>query len=137
MGYDIETWASDPDLWYRALFPADRGRVDREWEAAFEAGARFHSEYRLIRRTAPSRGSGDLASITVCRRPGDGLAGVIVDISDVRFAEEAVARSEARYRNLVEHLPAVVYVDSPDIEPLSLYVSPSSSEILGHAPIET
>ncbi len=54
----------------------------------------------------------------------------------VRFAEEAAARSEARYRKLVEHLPAVVYVDSPDIEPLSLYVSPSSSEILGYAPID-
>ena len=65
-----------------------------------------------------------------------GWQGVIVDISDVRLAEEAAARSEARYRNLVEHLPAVVYVDSPDVEPLSLYVSPSSTEILGYAPIE-
>ena len=137
LGYDIETWASDPDLWYRALFPADRARVDREREAAFEAGARFHSEYRLIRR------DGSLVWVRETSHPitdavgqVTGWQGVIVDISDVRFAEEAAARSEARYRNLVEHLPAVVYVDSPDIEPLSLYVSPSSTEILGYAPIE-
>ncbi|MGZ5316929.1 MAG: PAS domain-containing protein [Actinomycetota bacterium] len=136
-GYDIETWACDPDLWYRARFPADRVRVDREWEAAFEAGARFHSEYRLIRR------DGSLVWVRETTHPitdaagrVTGWQGVIVDISDVRFAEEAAARSEARYRNLVEHLPAVVYVDSPDIEPLSLYVSPSSTEILGYAPIE-
>jgi PAS domain S-box-containing protein len=136
-GYDLETWARDPDLWYRALFPADHARVDLEWKAAFEAGARFHSEYRLIRR------DGTLAWVRETTHPitdasGEvtGWQGVIVDISDVRFAEEAAARSEARYRNLVEHLPAVVYVDSPDVEPLSLYVSPSSTEILGFAPIE-
>ena len=48
-GYDLETWARDPDLWYRALFPADRARVDLEWKAAFEGAPYSHGD-RLIRR---------------------------------------------------------------------------------------
>ena len=50
-GYDLEVWARRPGPVVReALFAADRARVDREWGAAFEAGVRFHSEYRLTRR---------------------------------------------------------------------------------------
>ncbi len=43
--------------------------------------------------------------------------------------------SEARYRALVERLPVVVYVDSDDPEPWTLYVSPSVERILGY-PVE-
>ena len=136
-GYDSQTWVSDPDLWYRIMFLADRERVMREWAIAVDAEAQVLAEYRIVRR------DGTVAWIretTTPRRDEHGKLvawqGVTTDISDRRFAEDAAARSEARYRNLVEHLPVVVYVDSPDIEPLSLYVSPSSIEILGYAPTD-
>jgi len=43
--------------------------------------------------------------------------------------------SEARYRALVEHLPVVVYVDSDEAEPWTLYVSPNVEQMLGY-PVE-
>jgi len=42
--------------------------------------------------------------------------------------------SEARYRLLIEQVPVVVYVDSNDAYPESLYVSPQATSILGHPP---
>jgi PAS domain S-box-containing protein len=48
--------------------------------------------------------------------------------------EDAFEASDARYRTLVEQVPAVVYVDSNDEHPRSLYVSPQVTEILGIPP---
>ncbi len=38
------------------------------------------------------------------------------------------------YRSLVERVPAIVYVDSNDQRPDSLYISPQVEELLGHPP---
>ena len=42
--------------------------------------------------------------------------------------------SESRYRTLVEQVPAVVYVDTNDPMPTSLYVSPQIETLLGYPP---
>ena len=42
--------------------------------------------------------------------------------------------SEALYRNLIERVPAVVYIDSNDQRPDSLYISPQVEEVFGHPP---
>jgi PAS domain S-box-containing protein len=42
--------------------------------------------------------------------------------------------SDRLYRTLVERIPAVVYVDSSDQRPDSLYISPQVRELLGHPP---
>lgn len=42
--------------------------------------------------------------------------------------------SDALYRNLVERVPAVVYIDSNDQRPDSLYISPQVQEVFGHPP---
>src|SRR5438132_7929766 len=43
---------------------------------------------------------------------------------------------EARYRALVEHIPAVTYIDAADRTSSSLYMSPQVQEILGYPPEE-
>jgi len=40
--------------------------------------------------------------------------------------------SEQLYQSLVEHVPALVYIDSNDQRPDSLYLSPQVEELLGH-----
>jgi PAS domain S-box-containing protein len=42
--------------------------------------------------------------------------------------------SEQLYRSLVERVPAVVYIDSNDQRPDSLYISPQIEGLLGHPP---
>ncbi len=134
-GYDVETWKTDRDLWRRVIFADDRARVLAAWDASVEQGAIFDEEYRFVRR------DGTLAWVRETIYPlGDHAGaisawqGLMFDISDQRLAEEAATSSEARYRDLLERLPAVVYVDSPEPEPRSLYLSPNSTEILGHSP---
>jgi PAS domain S-box-containing protein len=136
-GFDADTWVSDPDLWYRIMFPADRERVMHEWATAVDAEAPFLSEYRIVRRDGAVVW---IRETTTPWRDEHGRLvtwqGVTTDVSERRSAEDTAARSEARYRTLVEHLPVVVYVDSPDVRPRRLYVSPSSTEILGYAPTD-
>ena len=50
-----------------------------------------------------------------------------------REAEAALTEAEARYRSLVEQIPAVVYADDGDV---TTYVSPQIQQILGVSPEE-
>src|ERR687893_233432 len=53
-----------------------------------------------------------------------------------RRAEEALGRSEERYRTLVEQIPAVTYIDPVDDPGTSLYTSPQIEGMLGYTPEE-
>ena len=44
---------------------------------------------------------------------------------------EDLQLSDAYYRALVENIPAIVYIDSNETTPRSLYVSPNVERILG------
>ncbi len=65
------------------------------------------------------------------------LLAVIRDISERRRAEEELRLSEAKYRNLVEQIPAITYILSMDnlLGP-SIYISPQLKDILGFSPEE-
>jgi diguanylate cyclase (GGDEF)-like protein/PAS domain S-box-containing protein len=58
------------------------------------------------------------------------------DIRDRIAAREARFEAEAKYRSLVEHIPAVVYLDPVDEDSLSMYVSPQVRDLIGIAPEE-
>jgi PAS domain S-box-containing protein len=62
---------------------------------------------------------------------------VLADVTNTREAQRRLAESERRYRTLVEHLPAVTYLDRVvDVEGSvqydALYVSPQVETILGY-----
>ena len=46
-------------------------------------------------------------------------------------AEQQLFEAEAKYRALVEQIPAILYIDPPDVHGTTLYVSPQIEEILG------
>jgi PAS domain S-box-containing protein len=58
------------------------------------------------------------------------------DITPYKAAGRALREAEARYRALVEQIPAVVYVDRPDALGLSIYVSPRVETLLGFTAAE-
>ena len=59
--------------------------------------------------------------------------GVVLDVTDSKLAEEALQRSNARFRALVEQSPAVVYEMSLDDERQTLYVSPQVEALFGYS----
>ena len=74
------------------------------------------------------------SSVLVLSDEGHRLAwqGVIEDITSERRAEQEIRASEARYRALVERVPAVVYEMGPDDERQTLFVSPHVEQVLGY-----
>ncbi|MGZ5212860.1 MAG: PAS domain S-box protein [Actinomycetota bacterium] len=57
---------------------------------------------------------------------------VVRDISRRKEAEEHLRSAEERYRALVEHIPAVVYVETPEGDPDRFYISPQVEAVFGY-----
>jgi PAS domain S-box-containing protein len=62
--------------------------------------------------------------------------GVLLDITDRKKLEEDLRASEAKYRTLVELLPAVVYIVSADDAGTPHYFSPYLETLTGYRPAE-
>ncbi|AHY47707.1 PAS domain S-box protein [Rubrobacter radiotolerans] len=65
-----------------------------------------------------------------------GLTGFSLDITEQSRAQKELARSESRYRELVEQVPAVIYTESNLNGSTLHYVSPYIEKMLGYAPEE-
>jgi PAS domain S-box-containing protein len=135
LGYGDDTWRENPEFWIGLLHPEDRARVLDGWAASVRTAEPFAAEYRM------RRANGTYAWVREHTHPAfdaDGSVrywqGLTLDVTATREAEAALESTAARYQALVEQLPAVVYIDSDDDRPRSLFVSSASSEILGYPP---
>ena len=63
-----------------------------------------------------------------------GMVGISHDITKRTLAEEALQEAETKYRMLVEHMPAVVYVDLADESRDTIYINSRVQELLGYSP---
>src|SRR5262245_9896042 len=76
-------------------------------------------------------------TVTHVPMPGTTLfTGFIRDVTGRRQAEDHLREAEKRYRAIVEHVPAAIYVDVPDGSMQSQYVSPQIEQIMGCTPEE-
>jgi PAS domain S-box-containing protein len=64
------------------------------------------------------------------------MNGLMVDITEYRRTANQLRETEAKYRNLVESLPAIVYTAEFGVKGRWLYVSPQIGSILGFTPEE-
>jgi diguanylate cyclase (GGDEF)-like protein/PAS domain S-box-containing protein len=58
------------------------------------------------------------------------------DLRDLAAEREAVFEAEAKYKTLVEQIPAVVYLDPVSEDDSSIYVSPQITNLIGISPDE-
>jgi len=56
------------------------------------------------------------------------------DMTELQRGRAHLFEAEAKYRSLVEHIPAVVYLDPVNEDELSMYVSPQVHDLLGITP---
>ena len=137
LGYSPYEWQMDPTLWIKATHPDDRDRVVANDRAAARDGSRFCEEYRMIARDGREVWFRDEA--VLIEDPASGVSfwqGLMLDITEVKQAAAHHAELEAKYRALVEQIPAVVYLGEFGSEGEWLYISPQIERVLGYTPEE-
>jgi PAS domain S-box-containing protein len=136
LGYGADEWMSDPSLWVTAIHPDDRERVIRGSGSAAER-KRFECEYRMVARDGTIRWFRDQAVFV--EEPTTGARfwqGVMMDITEARLAAEHHAATDAKYRSLVEQIPAVVYLAEYGEDGDWVYISPQIDRVMGYTPEE-
>ncbi len=63
-----------------------------------------------------------------------GIVGVSRDITQRTQAEKALREAETKYRTLVEHMPAIVYVDLANESRNTIYINSQVQKMLGYSP---
>ncbi|HET9248984.1 MAG TPA: PAS domain S-box protein, partial [Actinomycetota bacterium] len=136
-GYTQQEWTADPAIWIDGLHPDDRDRILEAVERHNAFGEPFEVEYRLRAKDGRWTWVGDHA--TAVRDENGRIAfsqGVMFDVTERRQAEDQLREAEERYRAIVEHVPAAIYVDVPDGSMQTRYVSPQIQQIMGCTPEE-
>jgi PAS domain S-box-containing protein len=136
LGFTPQEWMVRPNLWSRRLHPEDRDRVLADEQVSQESGRPMLCEYRLLTKQGRVVWVRD-ESVVVRNTDGQPLLqGVMLDITERKRAEGQLREAEARYRTLVEQIPAITYIDSYEGVPghyRSTYVSPQIESMLGYS----
>ena len=137
LGYELDNWTLDGGFWLEILHPGDREAVLAESARTAESGEPYRQDYRMIAADGRIVWIHD-ESVLIHDADGRPLLwqGVMIDITERKEAEEALARAEERYRALVEHIPAVVYGEPVPGSHEAFYVSPQIEELAGYTPDE-
>ncbi|MEA2580208.1 MAG: hypothetical protein QOE83_1100 [Actinomycetota bacterium] len=140
LGYAPAEWLADPTLFDRRLHPDDVDRYRTAELESHELGEPLSVEYRLHSRDGRVVWIRDEATVV---HEGDTAAfnlGVMLDITVRKETETELWETEAKYRTLVEQIPAVTYIDAvPLDDPRDLtpvYISPQIETLLGYTPEE-
>jgi PAS domain S-box-containing protein len=132
LGYTQDEWGPRYETWIESVHPDDRERVLAADAESDRSGQPFSQEYRQRHRDGRDVWVRDEAMLI---RDDRGLPlfwqGIRFDITAQRDAEQQVRDAEQRYRALVEHIPAVLYIDPVDESAATIYVSPRIEEVLG------
>ena len=129
-GHSVEQWEADAhETWKAALHPDDRDEVVAGYHEAIAARRPHNESYRMITVDGRVIWARDIETELL---DDDGRLlgwhGVTIDVTELEASGEALRVAEARYRNLVEQVPLVTYLDSAD--GVGIYVSPQVEEIL-------
>ncbi len=115
------------------IHPGDRPRVRKEVQAAVANAGRYQITYRLTHYDGRTRWVWEQGAVVRTAARGTAtLQGFITDITDRVRTQRRLARSEARFRTLVQHASDMVAV--LELDTSVRYVSPAISCILGLKP---
>ncbi len=110
-GYSARDLLSGAIPYAALIHPEDRERISREVERYSAGGAaEYGQEYRILTADGRVRWVDDR---TVVERDARGriacYQGIVVDITERKAAESALAESERKFRTLVENSPAGIF----------------------------
>jgi diguanylate cyclase (GGDEF)-like protein/PAS domain S-box-containing protein len=103
LGYPRDAWLTDDELWLDVLHPDDVERMTKADEQARGTLSALFAEYRMIARDGRVVWVSEKAAVV--KDEADGTLywqGVMVDITDRKRAEEALAASERQFRSVFD-----------------------------------
>ena len=131
-GYSPED-LEDPDLRWRMVHPEDRELMRSEDRRAVEPGEVVATEYRVLHRDGRVVWVRNESVLVEDEASGSRYwQGFMLDITERKEAEERLREAEIRYRSLVEHIPAIVYVQDLGAPSATTYISPQAERVLGY-----
>lgn len=141
MGYTPDEWLAHPHPQASFTHPDDLPRVREAERVAFESDEPLASEYRMQTRDGRWIWMRDEASVV---RDDAGrplfMQGILADITEERRTVSERLEAEARFRTLVEQIPAITYIESVDkltgLVDATVYLSPQTTVLVGYTPEE-
>ena len=117
------------------IHPDDSDNANAQLRRAMDDGVDYSSKVRLRRQDGSWR---TLVNRSTCQRDGPGrvsaVVGVVMDVTEMEMANEALRVSEARYRLLAENGNDLIV--QTNLKGQLTYISPSVMSATGHSPEE-
>ncbi|MEA2520786.1 MAG: hypothetical protein QOI81_432 [Actinomycetota bacterium] len=136
-GFTPQEWIDDIGLWARRVTEEDLAWLLPAVDRHNVEGAAYDVEYRFQHKDGHWIWMKDSATVLLDE---DGMPtfsqGVVFDITERKAAEEQLREAEERYRAIVEHVQAVIYVDEAGDSMRTVYVSPQLFDLTGYTPEE-
>ena len=131
LGYPVEQWMGNPDMFPAVLHPKDKERVLAEQRAWLARGGPYRGEYRLVAQDGAEVWIREESKVVVGE---DGQAlyvqGYLEDVTERRAAERDLATSERRLRMVTDNMNDVIFLYGMDRR--VRYVTPSFEELTGY-----
>jgi len=116
------------------IHPDDLAGIQQQW-ASFQEGTGARTTVRYHHADGSWRWFEAHGTVLV-QNGTRYILGVSRDVTQRKQAEEALRAAEAKYRTLVEQIPAIIYTAEINEQSSTLYVSPQIETILGFSPEE-
>jgi PAS domain S-box-containing protein len=141
LGYTPQEWLADPSFWADHLHPDDREEAISGFARTATSRERFDAEYRFLAKSGTVVRLRDVGHVLLDVENGTSvIRGLMTEITKRRELEAGRTDDARRFRRVVEQLPAIVYLESVETDPMTLgrllYVSPQVEQILGFSPKE-
>ncbi|MEE4637694.1 MAG: PAS domain-containing protein [Wenzhouxiangella sp.] len=133
-GLDPSEVEGNAEAFLKTIHTADAGRVRR---SIVQSAERLTPWYEVFRVFHPERGTRWVEGNSTPDRQADGSTiwhGYIHDVTQRRAAELSLEESEAKYRNLVENAPVILFRSEPTPPWRMHHISRSVERVCGYPP---
>jgi PAS domain S-box-containing protein len=133
-GYQPSDLIDNAAVSYATLIhPEDRGRVWETIQSSLRTRRPFQLTYRILPAYGPEKWVWEQGS-GIFDDDGHFVAieGLIIDITEQKYAQDALRESEERFRQIAEHIRQVFWIRDESKQRM-IYISPAYEEIWGRS----